>query len=299
MHRRKFLYNSALGMGALAFYNTEVFGKDFFADPWKIKMLRNDVGIFTERGGTIGFMVSKKGIMVVDSQFPDTSVHLIEELRKKEKPFKYLVNTHHHGDHTGGNISFKGIVAHVVGHTNCLANQKRVAENNKTTEKQLFADTTFTENWKIKLGKEKIMAHYFGPAHTNGDVVIHFQHANVAHMGDLVFNRRYPVIDRSAGANIKNWIVVLEKAINTFDNDTIFVFGHAFYPEKVTGNMDDLRAMQNFLSKLLEFVQAEITSGKNKEAILAAKAIPGAPEWQGVGIEKGLLAAWEELSGVK
>lgn len=296
MHRRQFIRHSALGLWALALYNSEVFGKGVFADPWKIKMLRNDVGIFTERGGTIGFLVSKKGIMIVDSQFPDSSAHLLTELQKKEKPFRYLVNTHHHRDHSSGNITFKGIVANVVGHENCLANQKRVAEAQKTVEKQLYADTTFTDSWKVKLGKEKIKAHYFGAAHTNGDAIIHFEHANIAHMGDLVFNRKYPVIDRSAGANIKSWITVLDQTLNTFDDQTIFIFGHAFDPEKVTGNKDDIKAFQNFLSRLLDQVQSGINSGKTKEEILAAKTISGAPEWQGAGIERGLQAAYEELT---
>ena len=85
-----------------------------FDEPWKIKMLRNDIGVFTEKGGTIAFLLSKKGIVVVDSQFPEQSQHLIDELKKQSsQPFELLINTHHHGDHTAGNISFKGIVKNV------------------------------------------------------------------------------------------------------------------------------------------------------------------------------------------
>lgn len=295
MQRRSFIKTSLLSSGIVALTPAEVFSH--FADPWKIKMLRNDVGIFTERGGTIGFLLSKKGIVVVDSQFPQQSVNLIADLKKRsEKPFKFLINTHHHGDHTGGNISFKDVVSNVVGHENCLVNHKRVAEQQKTTDKQLFADVTFRDTWKKKVGSEKIKAHYFGPAHTNGDAIIHFQHANVAHMGDLVFNRRYAVIDKSAGANIKNWIAVLDKALATFDDTTIFIFGHAFDPEKVTGNKEDIKAMQNYLSKLLQFVESEIKAGKSKEEILKAKSIPGVEEWKGEWIERGLTAAYEELT---
>lgn len=295
MKRRQFIQASSFTLGTLAFANTRSFAW-FFDDPWKIKLLRNDVGIFTERGGTIGFLLSKKGIVVVDTEFPPQAQHLIAQLKtKSEKPFHLLINTHHHGDHTGGNIEFKDLVPHVVGHENCLINHKRVAEMQKTVDKQLFADTTFKDTWKTKVGSEKIKAHYFGAAHTNGDAIIHFQHANVAHMGDLVFNRRYAVIDRSAGANIKHWITVLDKALETFDNDTIFIFGHAFDPEKVTGNKEDLKAMQNYLSKLLEFVEGEIKAGKSKEEILKAKSIPGVTEWQGEGIERGLTAAYEEF----
>ena len=296
MERRQFIKHTSLTAALLALSSKELLAR-FYADPWKVKMLRNDVGIFTERGGTIGFLLSKKGIVVVDSEFPEQAQHLITELKNRsDKPFHLLINTHHHGDHTAGNIAFKDLVPHVVGHENCLANHKRVAEQQKSVDKQLFADITFKNTWKTKVGSEKIKAHYFGAAHTNGDAIIHFQHANVAHLGDLVFNRRFAVIDRSAGANIKNWITVLDKALTTFDDNTIFVFGHAADPEKVTGNKEDLKAMQNYLAKLLAFVEGEIKSGKSKEEILKATSIPGADEWKGQGIGGGLTAAYEELT---
>jgi glyoxylase-like metal-dependent hydrolase (beta-lactamase superfamily II) len=299
MKRKQFIQASSLTLGALAFANTKSLAW-FFDDPWKIKMLRNDIGIFSEKGGTIGFMLSKKGIVVVDAEFPEQAQHLIAELKKRsEKPFKLLINTHHHGDHTSGNIAFKDVVPHVLAHENSKINQKNVAVKNKTDDKQLYPDKTFTDTWSDKVAKEKISLYYFGAAHTNGDAIIHFEHANIAHMGDLVFNRRYAFIDRSAGANIKSWIAVLDKTLAKFDNNTLFIFGHAFDPEKVTGNKEDLKAMQNYLSKLLEFVEGEIRSGKSKEEILKAKAIPGVPEWQGDGIERGLTAAYDELTEKK
>ena len=98
MNRRNFLQNTALTFGALTLAQQNLFA-NWFEDPWKIKMLTDSIGIFSERGGTIAFMLSKKGIVVVDAQFPDQSKHLITELKKKsEKPFKLLINTHHHSD---------------------------------------------------------------------------------------------------------------------------------------------------------------------------------------------------------
>lgn len=121
-------------------------------------MLTDDIGVFTERGGTILFYLSKKGIAVVDSQFPDQSKHLIDELKKKsEKPFKLLINTHHHGDHSGGNISFKGLVEHVIAHENSKINQEKTAKQNKNEDKQLYPDQTYTNTWCQKLGKEKFV----------------------------------------------------------------------------------------------------------------------------------------------
>ena len=136
MNRRSFLQQSTLAFGALTLVQQNLL-TGLFQEPWKITMLRNDVGIFTERGGTIAFLLSKKGIVVVDSQFPDQSKHLIDELKKRsEKPIKLLINTHHHGDHSSGNISFKGITEHVLAHANSKTNQENSAKQNKNEFRQ-------------------------------------------------------------------------------------------------------------------------------------------------------------------
>jgi len=296
MQRRSFLRTAGLTTGLMALSSKELFAALMQQPAFKIKILRGDIGIFTERGGTIGFYQSKDGYAVIDSEFPDQAKHLIDELKKmKEIPFKFLINTHHHGDHTGGNIAFKDIAEHVVGHENCLANYKRVSEQNKSVDKQLYQDITFSDGWKQKIGKEKIRAYYFGAAHTNGDAIIHFEHANIAHMGDLLFNQMHPFIDRSAGASIKNWIQVIEKTRSTFDKDTLFIFGHAGDPEKVTGNLDDLAAFEDYLQKLLDFVSAEIKAGKTKEEIIKNKEIPGL-SWKANGADRSLTAAYDELT---
>ena len=296
MHRRSFIQNSAFTFAALTLVQQNLLSS-FFEDPWKIKMLTDNLGIFTEKGGTIAFLLAKKEIVVVDSQFPEQSKHLIDELKKKtENPFKLLINTHHHSDHTAGNISFKGIVEHVLAHANSKTNQETNAKKNKSEDKQLYPDQTFTDTWCEKFGKEKICLYYYGAAHTNGDAMIHFQHANIVHMGDLVFNRRHPYVDRSAGANMKSWMEVLDKAVNKFDNDTQYIFGHAATGYEVTGKADDLKKFGDYLGNVLKFVDGEIKAGKTKEEILKAKIIPGGEEWKTDGIERPLTAAWEELT---
>lgn len=297
MQRRKFIQNAGLSLGMIAFTYNKTFADILLQPKYKFSLLRNNVGIFTEQGGTIAWLSNNAGMVVVDTQFQDPATHLIAELKKgSEKPLQYLINTHHHGDHTGGNIAFKGLAEKVVGHVNCLANHQKTSAAQKSEDKQLFADTVFQDQWKAKVGSERIHAQYFGAGHTNGDIIVHFQDANIAHMGDLMFNRRYPFIDKSAGANIQSWTEVLEKAIAKYDNDTLFVFGHSLDPEKVTGNKEDLKAMQNYLEKLLVFVKNEIKSGKSKDDIMKALSIPGAEEFQGQGIQRSLTAAFEELT---
>jgi glyoxylase-like metal-dependent hydrolase (beta-lactamase superfamily II) len=296
MNRRSFIQNSIFTIGALTIAQQKVFAA-LKIDPWKVTMLNETTGIFSEKGGTILFHISKKGIVVVDTQFPDAAAHLIEELKKKtEKPFKLLINTHHHGDHTAGNIAFKDLVSTVVAHENSKINQEANAKKNKNEDKQLYPNTTFTTTWSKKIGKEKIVLYYFGAAHTNGDSLVHLQKANIVHMGDLVFNRRHPYIDKTAGADIKNWIIVLNKAITTFDFDTKFVCGHAATGYDVIVGKEDIKAFANYLQKVLDYTQEQITAGKTKEEILKATAIPGAEEWKGDGIERPLTAAYIELT---
>jgi len=296
MNRRSFLQNTTLTLGALTIAQQKIFSA-FIQQSWKINMLTKELGIFTERGGTIAFLLSKKGIVVVDAQFPDQSKHLIDELKKKtENPFKLLINTHHHFDHTAGNISFKGIVEHVLAHENSKKNQEISAKSQKTEDKQLYPDQTFTNEWCQKFGKEKICLYYFGAGHTNGDAIIHFQHANIAHMGDLVFNRRHPFVDRGAGANMKSWIEVLNKTVNKLDNKTKYIFGHAGDGYEVTGSADDLKKFGDYIGSVLKFAESEIKAGKSKEEFLKNTAIPGVTEWKGDGIIRPLTAAYEELT---
>lgn len=297
MQRRSFLRNSSLLLSILA-----VEGKSSLAailqDPgWKIKMLSDTTGVFTEKGGTILFTLTKEGIVVVDSQFPDSAQHLIDELIKKTTtPFRLLINTHHHGDHSSGNIAFRGLAPHVLAHENSKLNQQAVAIKNKSEDKQLYPDQTYKDKWCEKIGKENICLHYLGAGHTNGDSLVHFQDSNVLHMGDLVFNRRHPYIDKTAGASITNWISLLEKTTHTFDSKTTYVSGHAGPGYDITMKGEDLLKFRDYLANLLTFTEAELKAGKSKEEILKATQIPGSPEWSGDGISRPLTAAIEELT---
>ncbi|MDZ4806699.1 MAG: MBL fold metallo-hydrolase [Bacteroidota bacterium] len=303
MNRRSFLQNTALTFGVLSLANQNLLS-GLFEDPWKIKMLTDNLGIFIERGGTIGFLLSKSGIVVVDSQFPEQSKHLMDELKKRilsagqpgEAVFQLLINTHHHGDHTAGNISFKGIVANVLAHENSLINQIAAAQKNKSEDKQLYPDLTYNYTWGRNIDKEKIRMHYFGAAHTNGDSFVQFENANIVHCGDLVFNRRHPFVDRPGGANMKNWIDVLNIGINKFDSNTTYIFGHAGTGYEVTGKADDLRAFQDYLGNVLKFTEGEIKAGKTKEEVLKTTLIPGSEEWKTDGILRPLEAAYDELT---
>lgn len=264
---------------------------------YNMEFLRGGVGFFTERGGTIGWMASKDGIVVIDTQFPEQSEHLVEELGKLKKgKIDLLINTHHHGDHTAGNKVYVELTDTILAHKNSKANQEASAKKRGNEADQVYPNETFETSVQKKIGKETIDLKYFGAGHTNGDAITHFQNANVVHMGDLLFNRRFPYIDTGAGANIENWINVLEKIKNTYDNETIFIWGHAGAGYDIKGGKDDISAFQNYLAKLLEFGEKSMRSGKTiDELIETTTVIPGAEEWTGKGIERSLKAVYAEI----
>jgi glyoxylase-like metal-dependent hydrolase (beta-lactamase superfamily II) len=300
MNRRSFIQNSALTFGALTLAQQKIFSALFnkpnAAAPWMFHMMTDKIGVFTESGGTIAFMIDPKGVVVVDAQFPTTAPHMISELEKKtDTPIKYLINTHHHGDHTAGNISFKGKVKHVLAHENSKKNQKRVAIAAKNLDKQLLPDKTYSDEWEGYVGDESIKLHYWGAGHTDGDSLVHFENSNICHMGDLMFNRRHPFVDRSAGANIKSWIRILHKTTKKFDSNTTFIFGHSAEGYNIVGNTDDLKKFADYLQAVLDFTEGEIKAGKTKEAFLKTTSIPNQGEWKGDGISRPLAAAWDEL----
>lgn len=265
--------------------------------PYQMKHVQGNVGCFVERGGTIGWMTSGKNSVLVDTQFPETILNFSNEFKKiTDESIDIVFNTHHHGDHTGGNISLKDRSKKFIAHTNSLKNQKKAAVAKGNLDKVHLPNITFDNTYKTKVGKENIMCYYYGEAHTDGDIIVHFQESNVVHIGDLVFNRRFPYIDKGANASIKNWIIVLDHINNQFDNNTKIICGHAGKDYDVIINKEDIKAFQNYLSKLLIFGEKSIKEGKEISQLIAeTKVIPGAEEWKGDGIQRSLEAVYVEL----
>ena len=242
----------------------------------EFRPLRRDVGIFIGRGGTIGWLVNKDALAIVDTQFPDTAATCVADLPGRAgRKIDVVLNTHHHGDHTGGNQVLKPSAKTIVAHTNVPKLQFTAAEKAGTLEKQAYADTTFPDVWRRELGGEIVTAQYHGAGHTSGDVIITFEKANVVHLGDLTFNRIYPAIDRGAGGNIRHWIVLLEEAAKTYPADAIYVFGHGGPKFGVTGKRGDLLVFRDYLTGLLDYTQKKIAAGEPKEKIVALENLPG------------------------
>jgi cyclase len=283
--------------------------------------LRRNVGTFTMRGGTIGWLVNARGVAVVDTQFPAEARVLLEGLqsRSKNRGVDLLINTHHHGDHTGGNGVFRGVAKRVVAHGMADQHMRRgpvapaaqpsaqqppqppqQAQPQQNTPEQLYPDTTFTHTWSADLGDERIVARHHGRGHTSGDAVITFERANVVHMGDLGFNQRHPVVDRAAGASMRNWARLLDQVVSAHARDTIYIFGHANTGLPVTGSSADLLRFRDYLGAVLAFADQHVRAGKSRDEVLAMREpLKGFEAWGPFGQSSprdALTVAYEEVT---
>jgi glyoxylase-like metal-dependent hydrolase (beta-lactamase superfamily II) len=313
--RRSFIVTSTAALAAGSFGRWQLFAQQPQAPVSPVfTELRRNVGTWTARGGTIGWLVNPAGAIAVDSQFPDTAALCVEQLLKSsgKTEIAALINTHHHGDHTGGNAVFKPKTKQIIGHANvpkymktgwdqAMARraQQTPAPTTPPPAEPAVPDRTFTDTWSFEHGDEQVTAKHYGPAHTGGDAVIRFEKANVAHMGDLMFNRMHPVIDRPNGASIANWIVVLQTVAKELPRDTIYIFGHAGQGHPITGNRADLEHHANYLNALLDWTRSQVKAGRTREQVLQAKdVIPGFDDY-GPLTQRPLGAAFDEVTASK
>jgi cyclase len=270
-----------------------------------VRELRRQVGIFTARGGTIGWLINPNGVVAVDSQFPDTAQLCIDELLKKsgKADIATLINSHHHGDHTGGNGVFRPKTKQIVAHANVPGYLKTAYDAAMAKRGQLSPPpTTPAPAAPAAIDRtvaDSLSIRHYGPAHTGGDVVVYFERANVAHMGDLMFNRAHPVIDRANGASIANWTTVLNKVAADLPADALYIFGHAGPAFEVTGGRAELTRHANYLVALLDYVREQAKAGKTREQVVASTDIIKGFEDYGPLVPRPLGPAYDEVTAGK
>jgi cyclase len=239
--------------------------------------LRGNIGIFDvpRSGGTIGWFIGKDAVIVIDSKGPDPAQTCIDGIAERtDRKIDALINTHHHGDHTGGNAVFRKVVGKIVGHENVPELQREAAKQRDNVDEQAYPDVTYAKKWSMDLGSETVSLAHLGPAHTGGDSVVHFENANVVHLGDLVFNRWCPFIDREGGASVAGWIDTLERTIKAHDDETIYIFGHGAESFGIQGSSKDVAVQRDYLEWIWETTAKGIAAGKTAEQI----AEPGLPD---------------------
>jgi len=321
--RRHFIVTSTAAVAAGAFGRTSLLGEAVptpgaqqAAAPAApvtpvFQEIRRNTGYWTARGGTIGWLINPAGVVVVDSQFPDTAALCVEQVLKTsgKSDIATLINSHHHGDHTGGNGVFRPKTKQIVAHANvpkylkagfdqAMARraQQTPAPTTPPPAEPVLPDLTLTDALGFDHGDERVSIRHYGPGHTGGDVIIIWEKANVAHMGDLMFNRMHPVIDRANGASIANWTVALRKVASELPADTIYIFGHAAPQQSVTGSRADLNHHADYLVGLLDYVRGEVKAGKSREQVLASTDVIKGFEDYGPLVARPLGAAYDEVT---
>jgi cyclase len=266
--------------GALAFWASLAFspiasaqGTDWSKIEIKTEPLRGGVSALFGAGGNIGVFVSADGILLVDDQFaPLTPKIQAAVTALSDKPVRLVLNTHWHGDHVGGNENLAQAGAVIVAQDNV---RKRMTEGlvskffDRTTPPATGAAlpiVTFDRTVTFHLGEETIDALHIDHAHTDGDVVVRFEKANVVHMGDTFFNGFYPIIDLESGGSIDGLITAADTALPWMDADTKVVPGHGPVSDKA--GLTEYRAM---LFGIRAAIRAQIKQKKTLAQVQAAK----------------------------
>ncbi len=296
--RRSFLKATSFATAATAFWPSELLALTRFGT---FTPIRGGLGTFEGQGGTIGWYISDGAVIVVDSQFPESAQECKDGIAERAtRPIDLLINSHHHGDHTSGNGVLGADAEHILAHRNVPKLQRAQATERGTLDDQVYADQLYDDHLTRDAGDETIQLSYYGSAHTAGDSVIHFEKANVAHVGDLVFNRMPCFIDLKGGASTSHWIEVLENVHKDFTDDTVFIFGHGNPENGVTGNRADLLVMRDFLTGLWEYVEKGVKEGKSEDDLVVER-LPGfeshyVDSWAD-GIKMDIQTVFKEISG--
>ena len=221
------------------------------------------------RGGNIGVSVGDDGVVLVDDQYAPMAPKNLAALRElTDAPLRFVLNTHWHGDHTGGNEAMTGEGALIIAHDNV---RKRLAEGMLLREVppatgDALPVVTFDSSVTLHFNGLTVHAFHVEPAHTDGDSVVHFRDADVIHTGDLFFNGIYPFIDGQSGGSVQGVIDAVDRVLELCRPTTKVIPGHG-----PLADCDDLRAYRDMLSVVHERIAKAIAAGATVDQVVAQK----------------------------
>lgn len=232
-------------------------GGEVIIQPNKIK---ENLYMLVGQGGNIGFLSNNDGVLLVDTQFQRLAPKIIKTVGElSQGKIQYVLNTHHHGDHTGGNAAM-GIKSTIVAHDNV---RKRLSAGGKSGAS--LPKLTYSKRMVMHFGDEEIQLIHLGPGHTDTDSVVFFKSSNVIHMGDLFFNKRYPFIDLSSGGSVQGYLSNIKIVAGMVDAETKIIPGHGELATQA-----DLILFIDMFDECFSLVSKARKNGKSLEEIKKA-----------------------------
>lgn len=246
--------------------------RDFSTVEVKATKVAGNVWMITGAGGNIGVSSGSDGLVMIDDQYAPLVPKIEAALKTiSDRPLRFILNTHYHGDHTGGNEQL-GKSAPIIAHENVrkrLASGSSVGGNDTPpAPASALPVVTFNDTLTVHLNGEDVRAVHTPHGHTDGDVVIWFTQSNVVHMGDQFFNGMFPFVDTENGGSVRGMIANVEKVLATIPNDAKVIPGHGALSDKA-----GLQAFRNVLRDTLAAVERGAAAGKSVEQLKADKVL--------------------------
>ena len=249
-------------------------GQDFSKVQMKATKVAGNIYMLEGAGGNIGVSVGPDGLLIVDDQYAPLADKIKAALKELgQGKLKFIINTHWHGDHTGGNAIF-GVDSTIIAHTNV---RKRLGQENVIRDTQKVPPSpkealpliTFDESLSVHFNGEEIKAVHYPNGHTDGDGVIFFTQSNVVHMGDDFFTGKFPFVDLNNGGSVEGLVKNIGNAMAKLPAGVKIIPGHG-----PISTIDDLKAYHQTLIETVDIVRKQMQAGKSLDEIKVA----GLPE---------------------
>jgi glyoxylase-like metal-dependent hydrolase (beta-lactamase superfamily II) len=241
----------------------------------KIEIQKAGEGVYmlTGSGGNMGLSAGEDGALLIDDQYAPLTEKIQAAIRSvTDRPIRFLVNTHWHGDHTGGNENLGEAGALIVAHENVrkrMSVEQFIAAfdmRSVPAPDAALPVITFTDEVTFHWNDDVLRVIHVDPAHTDGDSIIYFSKANVIHMGDVFFNGMYPFIDASTGGSMDGVIAAVDRSLAMIKEDTTVIPGHG-----AISKVGELRAYREMLANVRDRIRPMIAAGKTRDDVIEAR----------------------------
>jgi len=275
-------------------------GQDFSDVEIVTHLAGEGVWMLVGAGGNIGVSAGEDGIFLIDDQYAPLTDKIRAAVGKiNDKPIRFVLNTHWHGDHTGGNENLGEAGALIVAHENVRQRMsveqfmERFDRTVPASPEVALPVVTYEDGVTFHLNGDEIHAFHVAPAHTDGDSIVHFRKANVLHMGDVFFQGGYPFIDLGSGGSAPGVLAAVEQALELADGSTKVIPGHGELSDKA-----GLTQYRDMLKTAIERVEKLVAAGKSLEEVQAAKPTEDLDErWGGgfIGADDFVASIYQSL----